>query len=152
MAMWTTANLLVSSLLDGPLLVAAFPTSHRGLETPGPLFTGDFNHISAQDHGGILNRRLSESTGNAAQVPVRQGVSDHALVFFLVAVGFFSVSLIWHMYIRIGWDRDGARQIDKTATTAMEMDRLPSDGAGQAESKRTPRGAGRWLSAAIKPA
>lgn len=71
---------------------------------------------------------------------------------FSVAVGFFFVSLISHSYIRFGWDRDGARQIDKQATAAMEMNGLPSEGGSQAERKRKLRGAGRWLSAANKAA
>ncbi|KAI1612215.1 hypothetical protein EDD36DRAFT_466054 [Exophiala viscosa] len=100
----------------------------------------------------ILTRALSESAGVDASQSIRNGVSDRALIFFLVAVGFFSVSLIWNLYIRIGWHRDGARQIDKKATTAMEMDRLPTNEVSQGESQRKSRGAGRWLSAAIKAA
>ena len=151
MAAWTIANLLVYSLVAGSLLVASFPMGRRGLDTLSPVFTTDLNYVSAQDHGIILNRRQSNGA-SGADVSHRDGVSDHALVFFLVAVGFFSVSLIWHLYIRFGWDRDGARQIDKAATTAMEMDRLPSEGPSQVESRRKTRGAGRWLSAAIKAA
>jgi hypothetical protein len=61
------------------------------------------------------------------------GVSDRVMTLFLVAVGFFFVSLIWHLYIRVGWDRDGAKQVDKRAVGAMELGRLASTNQGDAE-------------------
>lgn len=106
------------------------------------------DHTSTQGEGKGLVRGLSHDAGGSQNVPLHNGISDQALVFFLVTVGFFFVSLIWHLYIRFGWDRDGARQIDKQATAAMEMTGLPSDGGNRTERKRKLRGAGGWLSAA----
>ncbi len=80
------------------------------------------------------------------------GVSDRVMTLFLVAVGFFFVSLIWHLYIRVGWDRDGVKQLDKRAVGAMELGRLASTSQGDVESrgKGKARGAGLWLNEANK--
>ena len=80
------------------------------------------------------------------------GVSDRVMTLFLVAVGFFFVSLIWHLYIRVGWDRDGVKQLDKRAVGAMKLGRLASANQGDVESrgKGKARGAGLWLNEANK--
>jgi hypothetical protein len=90
------------------------------------------------------------------------GPSDQALTFLLVAVGFFLLSVMWHLYVRRGWDRDGAKQVDFDATRAMqrqvdmEMEVEPNSstaggGSKKSKSDRAPRGArgaGGWLGAA----
>ncbi|KAK5193036.1 hypothetical protein LTR20_007455 [Exophiala xenobiotica] len=80
------------------------------------------------------------------------GVSDRVMTLFLVAVGFFFVSLIWHLYIRVGWDRDGAKQLDKRAVGAMELGRLASTNQADVErsGKGKAKGAGLWLREANK--
>jgi hypothetical protein len=80
------------------------------------------------------------------------GISDRVMTLFLVAVGFFFVSLIWHLYIRVGWDRDGAKQVDKRAVGAMELGRLASTNQGDLErsGKGKAKGAGLWLREANK--
>lgn len=77
--------------------------------------------------------------------PHDAGISGHAIVFFLVAVGFFLVSLMWHLYIRFGWDKDGLEQLDSRAVEAMdvEVDRVRA--GGSRNGKATMRGEGAWL-------
>ncbi|OAL26822.1 hypothetical protein AYO20_09964 [Fonsecaea nubica] len=74
---------------------------------------GDGESISSQPY--LLNKK-------SISPPSR--VSNSAIVFFLGAVGFFFVSLIWNRYIRHGWIRDKANQIGMGAAGAMRLTSL----------------------------
>ncbi|OCT50711.1 hypothetical protein CLCR_07520 [Cladophialophora carrionii] len=76
-----------------------------------------------------------------------------ALAFFLSAIGFFFLSLIWNLYLQVGLARDQAKKIDGHAVEAMRMDVSPAplgllfaQGDGAAKG-----GEGAWLRGANAP-
>ncbi|OAG38310.1 hypothetical protein AYO21_07430 [Fonsecaea monophora] len=97
---------------------------------------GDGESISSQPY--LLNKK-------SISPPSR--VSNSAIVLFLGAVGFFFVSLVWNLYIRHGWTRDKANQIDVGAAGAMRLTSLTGERrrGGTAKARRSPGG---WLRAA----
>ncbi|EXJ72363.1 uncharacterized protein A1O5_04867 [Cladophialophora psammophila CBS 110553] len=77
------------------------------------------------------------------------GVSDSVVVFFLAAVGFFFVSLIWNLYLRYGRVQDKAKDTDLDTVGAMRLRSLFGEstpkGKGREKAGHTPGG---WLRAA----
>ncbi|ETI23507.1 hypothetical protein G647_05309 [Cladophialophora carrionii CBS 160.54] len=76
-----------------------------------------------------------------------------ALAFFLSAIGFFFLSLIWNLYLQVGLARDQAKKIDGRAVQAMRTGVSPAPlgllfarGDGAAKG-----GEGAWLRGANAP-
>ncbi|KIW97299.1 uncharacterized protein Z519_02691 [Cladophialophora bantiana CBS 173.52] len=77
------------------------------------------------------------------------GVSDSVVVFFLAAVGFFFISLIWNLYVRYGWARDKAMDTDLDAVGAMRLRSLFGESTPKAKGRgNAGRCPGGWLRAA----
>ncbi|KAH0846336.1 hypothetical protein FOPE_12331 [Fonsecaea pedrosoi] len=113
---------------------SAYPPNNPRQSSHGPR--GDGESISSQPY--LLNKK-------SISPPSR--VSNSAIVLFLGAVGFFFVSLVWNLYIRHGWTRDKANQIDVGAAGAMRLTSLTGERrrGGTAKARRSPGG---WLRAA----
>jgi hypothetical protein len=76
-----------------------------------------------------------------------------ALAFFLAAIGFFFLSLIWNLYLQVGLAREHAKKTDANAVEAMRLDsaapfgfrigkRVDNDSDADGAVKR---GEGGWL-------
>ncbi|OQV05202.1 hypothetical protein CLAIMM_09981 [Cladophialophora immunda] len=119
---------------------------------PAQVGAGLFERLASR------TRPLVRSSGGGGNIPPQPyppnkalyhhpGVSDSAAVFFLAAVGFFFVSLVWNLYVRHGWARDQAKQTDVGAVGAMRLGSLVGEGRGRSRGKHR-RSPGGWLRAA----
>ena len=95
---------------------------------------------------GLMVRSLGADGGAYPQSfsPNGNGVSDKVFFFFLFAMGFFFLSMIWNFYFQFGIAQEKAKVVDERATAAMRLENLPHEGEAD---KKSP-GQESWLKAA----
>ncbi|KIW76052.1 hypothetical protein Z517_10797 [Fonsecaea pedrosoi CBS 271.37] len=116
---------------------------------PVKAATGLFEHLASPRNPYSDGESISSPPYllNEKLISPPSRVSNSAVVFFLGAVGFFFVSLIWNLYIRHVWTWDKVNQIDIGAAGAMRLTSLTGERrrGGTAKARRSPGG---WLRAA----
>lgn len=158
---WIADVVLVYSLLAGLTRVSADPVAHRHLRRHLHRARGvDYKSDNEAQPTRMFNVFTDKTNIFAVRAPgdtpiACTRISEQVLYFFLAAAGFFVVALIWNLYIQFGWARDGAKQTDAEAVSAMQMDTLPGraeDKGGRGKGRERRTGQGRWLSKASREA
>lgn len=135
---WIPSVVLVSCMLAGTTSSAQIQTDLivtpcNGSGEIGPDLVGETTSFITNErpptpgtiaplaqHTHISVRGAAPGVASAQHVPV----TDNTVLFFLGSLGFFLTSVVWHLYIRYGWVRDGAKGLDARASGAMAMGRM----------------------------
>ncbi|KAG9774299.1 hypothetical protein HRR90_008243 [Exophiala dermatitidis] len=128
---WMSFLVLVSCMLAGTTSAQEFPNfvsiasglNERSAKELDDIWTSMIENkqppveamMAPATNSHILARADVPKEVRASHIPV----TDNTVFFFLGSLGFFLTAVMWNLYVRYGWDRDGAMKIDATARRAM---------------------------------
>ncbi|KAL2426457.1 hypothetical protein ABEF95_006982 [Exophiala dermatitidis] len=128
---WMSSLVLVSCMLAGTTSAQEFPnfvSIASGLNERSAKELDDIRTSMIENNQPPVKAMMAPATNShilvRADVPKEVGashipVTDNTVFFFLGSLGFFLTAVMWNLYVRYGWDRDGAMKIDATARRAM---------------------------------
>ncbi|KAL2419829.1 hypothetical protein ABEF95_005965 [Exophiala dermatitidis] len=128
---WMSSLVLVSCMLAGTTsaqeLLQSVPIASRSNERSAKELDDIWTSMIKNDQPAVKAMMAPASNPHIlvrADVPKEHGpshipVTDNTILFFLGSLGFFLTAVMWNLYVRYGWDRDGAMKIDATARRAM---------------------------------